>query len=622
MHRRMIYFFILLFLTSLTSCADTNPNTFSSTILSKQTDSSTSSFHEHQSDGIWHHDEQGHWHECVAKDGKKLDYSAHIFTVIVDQEATHIDAGRKHNHCSICGYDSPTESIPATGHAFDKAWHSDQDGHWHECALDGAKDKVEPHRFGEWETEKEATHAEEGKENRTCLICGFIETRSLPKLIKHTFDDTWHSDSSGHWHECNVDHEKSKIEEHVYLHQLGDDGIVHNVCSVCGYVSPTTIFEKVALTNELLKAKTTIGEEAQANSVSFTDNALRVAIDSAASADLKTIYVWNDIYEEFTFDADFEYTSLSYTGERASQLKVGTLSILYYPFQDIVKLTNGDTLLEMWEGDIPALLHIEVTLLNRTLSISISDKQKRKDPLRANTKLADGEIVKMIHEAWRVCYTLSQVTISYPIGATPIAYNPFVTEKKTLGKNDFVLEKRRQEDVITLDEGTLGFRMLPSSDANSFDYLGSATLKQTFLPRDSFVLDFTLTATMDNSYISNRSLTLVVGNCSLKIAWNMESIWIGRGDSSKSDVGTGNAIDKVGGFYDYAEGKMRITYENRALHFLHKKKDSEEYCDFIANYYFDPVPNGADEEVGVKIVAKRIAIQITDLTLTTTVLRY
>ena len=56
------------------------------------------------------HDETYHWDECAC--GEKKNVAAHDFEWVVDREATEAEAGSKHQHCTVCGYDAPAVEIP------------------------------------------------------------------------------------------------------------------------------------------------------------------------------------------------------------------------------------------------------------------------------------------------------------------------------------------------------------------------------------------------------------------------------------------------------------------------------------------------------------------------------
>ena len=66
--------------------------------------------HAHQYSNQWTSDATNHWHECEC--GEKSDLSAHQFQWVIDREATATKTGRKHQECTICGYQTAPVTIP------------------------------------------------------------------------------------------------------------------------------------------------------------------------------------------------------------------------------------------------------------------------------------------------------------------------------------------------------------------------------------------------------------------------------------------------------------------------------------------------------------------------------
>ena len=57
----------------------------------------------HSYGATWEADETNHWHVCT-ECGAKTDEAAHNYEWIIDQEATNMQNGSKHQECSVCGY--------------------------------------------------------------------------------------------------------------------------------------------------------------------------------------------------------------------------------------------------------------------------------------------------------------------------------------------------------------------------------------------------------------------------------------------------------------------------------------------------------------------------------------
>ena len=66
--------------------------------------------HAHQYSNQWTSDATNHWHECQC--GEKSDQGAHQFQWVIDREATTTATGRKHQECTICGYQTAPVTIP------------------------------------------------------------------------------------------------------------------------------------------------------------------------------------------------------------------------------------------------------------------------------------------------------------------------------------------------------------------------------------------------------------------------------------------------------------------------------------------------------------------------------
>ena len=127
--------------------------------------------------------------------------------------------------------------------------------------------KCASHSFGDWTTVENPTCTESGKKTHTCANCGYVEEEVIPatghdyhsavtaptctgngytthicancgdtytdtvvEANGHSFDDTWKSNETGHWHECSVCGEAGEYADHVY------DNDWDASCNVCGYI--------------------------------------------------------------------------------------------------------------------------------------------------------------------------------------------------------------------------------------------------------------------------------------------------------------------------------------------------------------------------------------------------
>lgn len=65
-------------------------------------------------------------------------------------------------------------------HNYGTDWESDEAEHWHVCAC-GEKSEIGSHNYGEWTVTKPANEQEDGLKERSCSICGYKESESIPK---------------------------------------------------------------------------------------------------------------------------------------------------------------------------------------------------------------------------------------------------------------------------------------------------------------------------------------------------------------------------------------------------------------------------------------------------------
>ncbi len=139
--------------------------------------------------GDWKNDADSHWKECSC--GEKDSSEAHSFGEwTITKEATETEDGSKTRTCAVCGYEH-IQSIPSTAHVhtFD-GWKSNADSHWKECGC-GEKENTAAHSFGDWTVTKAATTTVEGSKSRTCSVCSYKQTETIPVVSHtHTFSKT------------------------------------------------------------------------------------------------------------------------------------------------------------------------------------------------------------------------------------------------------------------------------------------------------------------------------------------------------------------------------------------------------------------------------------------------
>ena len=135
----------------------------------------------HTSLSGWTSDETGHWKVCADCKAADIDKSAHTYgDWIIDKEATATEAGSRHKVCTICNYETQTETIPATDPCTHEGstWEPAGDGvhHVKKCADCSAEPAIEKHNFAYCDNM-------DGFHSMTCDICG--ETRIEPHDFSH-----------------------------------------------------------------------------------------------------------------------------------------------------------------------------------------------------------------------------------------------------------------------------------------------------------------------------------------------------------------------------------------------------------------------------------------------------
>ena len=233
--------------------------------------------HTHSWDPAWTSDSGHHWHNCTAADctvndnSQKDGYAAHTpGDWIIDRPATETQEGSRHKECTVCGYETDREAIPATGtpqpghtHSWDTAWTSDSGHHWHNCTAadctvndNSQKDGYAAHTPGDWIIDRPATETQEGSRHKECTVCGYETDReTIPATgtpqpgHTHNWDTSWSSNTSHHWHNCTAvgctvsdNSQKNGYAAHTASGWIIDrpatatqDGTRHKACTVCGY---------------------------------------------------------------------------------------------------------------------------------------------------------------------------------------------------------------------------------------------------------------------------------------------------------------------------------------------------------------------------------------------------
>ena len=137
--------------------------------------------HKHVAGESWKNDDKNHWKECTGCK-EQLESAEHEYEWIVTKEATCTEKGSKTGTCKVCKKEV-TEKIPAKGHSYSESLTKDASGHWYECFC-GAKKDFEEHTYGTWNVTTEPTTTQEGRNERTCKDCAYIDSVVLQPAPK------------------------------------------------------------------------------------------------------------------------------------------------------------------------------------------------------------------------------------------------------------------------------------------------------------------------------------------------------------------------------------------------------------------------------------------------------
>ena len=149
---------------------------------------------------------------------------------------------------SLCLVVTSCDEEQIHSHQLTGSWVSDETQHWHTCSGCEEKFDVASHLFGEWETTKHATTVEAGTKERTCEVCSYVETETIPQLEHEHEETNWQSNKDYHWKGCTGCAEKFSKEAHNYgeWEIINDStetevGLKQRTCSVCYFVESEEI---------------------------------------------------------------------------------------------------------------------------------------------------------------------------------------------------------------------------------------------------------------------------------------------------------------------------------------------------------------------------------------------
>lgn len=178
----------------------------------------------------------------------------HTLTAVAEKPSTcRVNGTAAYDKCTACGkmFDKDGKEItapvtlPLADHTWDTVWHSNKDGHYHECTVCGIAGTVTAHTPGAAATETTP---------QTCTECGYIIAPATGHGNNHTKDDSkWVSDATSHWHACTGCSEQLEKANHTVASDkwtidkeatTTEEGLRHGKCTVCGHV----VYETIAKT--------------------------------------------------------------------------------------------------------------------------------------------------------------------------------------------------------------------------------------------------------------------------------------------------------------------------------------------------------------------------------------
>ena len=148
-------------------------------------------------------------------------------------------------------------SNPAKGHIAGSVWATDENKHWHLCAVCNEKvaETEEDHAWNDGVITTAATCKSEGEKTYTCTVCEKTKTEVVEKTA-HTPSSEWTTDENKHWHLCSVCNEKIAETEGDHAWNDGvittaatckSEGEKTYTCTVCEKTK-TEVVEKTAHT--------------------------------------------------------------------------------------------------------------------------------------------------------------------------------------------------------------------------------------------------------------------------------------------------------------------------------------------------------------------------------------
>ena len=136
--------------------------------------------------------------------------------------------------CEVCG--QSYGELDANNHTVLSDWASDETHHWKVCADCKVADiDKAAHTFDEWIINKEATATEAGLKHRTCSVCHYKETATIPPVPCTHEGSTWVPAGDGvhHVKKCADCGAEPAIEKHNFAYCDNSDNSHTMTCDIC-----------------------------------------------------------------------------------------------------------------------------------------------------------------------------------------------------------------------------------------------------------------------------------------------------------------------------------------------------------------------------------------------------
>ena len=200
----------------------------------------------HNYSTTWTSDDTSHWYVCQNSGCNSVsDQAIHTFSEWVEiKTPTCTEDGTKERVCACGKKESETIPTDVTAHNYSTTWIKDTTNHWHKCQNYGCTSvSAQPHTFGEWVVNKEATCVSTGQRYHICTVCSWRESENIPvDMNAHSYSNDWTTDDEERWHACQNAGCTAKADStaHTFGEWIVDKaatctntGMRHHICTAC-----------------------------------------------------------------------------------------------------------------------------------------------------------------------------------------------------------------------------------------------------------------------------------------------------------------------------------------------------------------------------------------------------